>query len=180
MPVWRTPSQTELLGTGKSKKQTICLYLQWPLNTKLKNKMLITPLWMVWNSPQPLSNASPLSYWEHHRSAMPNLNTAKLKKIHHVQLVKIISFCRRMFVMESFHNVKLNLNLSVLNAIVGLFYLTTTVTTLWKIVRPRMETSVPRVLMACLSDLMVNAMWLSLNVKPNIMMLVQSVTKDTP
>jgi len=24
---------------------------------------------------------------------MPNLNTAKLKKIHHVQLVKIISFC---------------------------------------------------------------------------------------
>jgi len=60
--------------------------------------------------------------------------------------------------MESFHNVKLNLNLSVLNAIVGLFYPTTTVTTLWKIVRPRMETSVPRVLMACLSDLMVNAM----------------------
>lgn len=180
MPVWRTQLQTEQLGTGKSLNQTTCLCPLWLLNTKLKNKMLITPLWMDWNSPQPLSNARPLSYWEHHRSAMPNLNTAKLRKIHLVQLVKIISFYRRMFVMEWFHNVRLNLNLFVLNVIVGLFYPTTTVTPLWKIVQPRTETSVPRVLMACSSVLMVNAMWLSLNVRPNIMTLVQSVSKDTP
>lgn len=102
--------------------------------------------------------AKATSYWELLKSVTPNLNIVKHKKIKPVLLVTIISFCRRMSVMVSFHNVPINLNLFVLNVTAGSFYPTIIVTTLLKIVRNKTVTFVPLVPMACLRALTVSAM----------------------